>query len=112
MRGAFSLLANAGAANWSALGPENSDLLLFPNPSKSSIIRWQFEGEGIPNRWMLWNEHGQLVDSESITTWQTADGKLQGWAVAPRHLKSGTYVFQLLENEASLTSARWMLLNQ
>ncbi|MGY8941593.1 MAG: S8 family peptidase [Flavobacteriales bacterium] len=112
MRWAFALLANAGAANWSSMGPENSDLLLFPNPSKSSIIRWQFEGQGKPNRWMLWNEHGQLVGSESIAEWQTADGKFQGWAVAPRHLKSGTYVFQLLENEASLTSARWMLLNQ
>ena len=105
---AFEFLDDDGAATWFNPSQNDPSILVFPNPTTSWPIRWQYAGNQSPNEWRIVSTNGKLIATGLIDSWITQEGVLQGWVHGPAQLGPGSYLLEWLESGEHVGSSPWI----
>ena len=105
---AFEFLDDDGAATWFNPSQNDPSILVFPNPTTSWPVRWQYAGDQSPNEWRIVSTNGKLIATGLIDSWITQEGVLQGWMHGPAQLGPGSYLLEWLESGEHVGSTPWI----
>ena len=105
---AFEFLDDDGAATWFKPSQNDPSILVFPNPTTSWPVRWQYAGNQSPNEWRIVSTNGKLIATGLIDSWITQEGVLQGWVHGPAQLGPGSYLLEWLESGEHVGSSPWI----
>ena len=105
---AFEFLDDGGAATWFSPSNEDLSILIFPNPTTTWPVRWQYSGDRSPNEWRIVSTKGELIATGLIDSWVTSEGVLQGWLHGPAQLGPGAYLLEWLESGEHVGSTPWI----